>query len=289
MSLAVTISRKQPPKRRSSNERAAALIAVLCLLSLLTVLALGALNAARRHARMASTSFALIQQREFADSALRLTILELSDPYQINNRSMRRRFTLFDRNVTVEIQREAGRIDLNFADELLLTAAFAGNGIGEKEARGLAARIIDWRDADDMPGQQGAERGEYRLANRPVTPRNGPFETVSELLLVMGAEQLSESLLDTFTVYSHLPNVTQDAAGPEVMNALRWAQAQQLGVRTWLRTDNATGGGAWEGNVTGEVLRLRACTRQDVIETCRVAVVRLTGDPVTPALVFVWL
>jgi general secretion pathway protein K len=283
------ISRRQSRKSRSSNERAAALIAVLCLLSLLTVLALGALNAVRRHARMASTSFALIQQRELADSALRLTILELSDPSQINNRSMRRRFTLFERTVTVEIQREAGRIDLNFADELLLTAAFAGNGIGEKEARGLAARIIDWRDADDMPGQQGAERGEYRFANRPVTPRNGPFETVSELLLVMGAEQLPEGLLDTFTVYSHLQNVTQDAAGLGAMNALRWAQAQQLGGRTWLRTDNPASGGTWEGNVTGEALSLRACTRQDATETCRVAVVRLTGNPVAPALVFAWL
>lgn len=271
------------PKNR---QHAAALIAVLCLLSLLTVLALGALSAARRHAQLASTSFALIQQREIADSALRLTIFDLSALAQNNNRGLRRRYRLFERNVTVEIQREVGRVDLNFADDLLLTAAFAGNGISENEAGNLAARVIDWRDADDMQGIQGAERSDYRLANRGG-PRNGPFETVSELLLVLGAEQLPESLLDAFTVYSHVPDVRAEAAVPEVMNALRWAQSRQLGGRTWLREGQAGGSDMPEGNLTGEAVRLRACT-QGATELCRVAVLRFTGNPVEPVLVFSW-
>lgn len=285
----MTTSTKQPLKSSRSRQCAAALVAVLCLLSLLTVLALGALNAARRHAQLASTSFKLIQQRELADSALRLTILDLAAPSEVKTRSLDRRFKLFDRAVTVDVQREAGRIDLNFADQLLLTAAFAGNGIGENEARSLAARIIDWRDADDTPGERGAERDAYRSASRVLGPRNGPFETVSELMLVPGAESLPERLLEAFTVYSHLSDVAPGTAVPEVMNALRWAQAKQLGGRTWLREGAVTETGIPEGSLAGEALRLRACTKLDAIETCRVAILRLTGDPVKPVLVFSWL
>lgn len=270
-----------------SKQRAAALVAVLCLLSLLTVLALGALNAARRHAQLASTSFELIQQREILDSALRLAIFDLSAPARADDGSLRRRYQLFERTVTVDSRREVGRVDLNFADDLLLTAAFAGNGISERDARSLAARIVDWRDADDMAGTEGAERDDYRLANRSG-PRNGPFETVSELLLVLGAEDLPESLLDAFTVYSHVPGVTAEAAEPQAMNALRWAQSQQLGGRTWLRAGQVTGTNTPEGNLAAEALSLRACTPPSAIQLCRTAVIRLTGDPVQPVLVFQW-
>ena len=278
---------KRQRRRCSKHCDGVALISVLSLLSLLTVLALGALSATRRHAQLAQTFFLLVQQRELADSALRLSMLELTAPTRDAGMPTlgRRNVELFGQVITVDAQSEGGRIDLNYASELLLTAAFAGNDISEQDARALAARIVDWRDADDTTTVHGAERTEYRSAKRSG-PRNGQFENVSELLLVLGAQQLPESLLEMFTVYSHLAEARQSAAIPAVMNALRWAEKQQLGGRTWLSP--AADGSEQQRSLAGEVLRMRACTATRPLQTCRTAVVRLTGDRSNPALVFAW-
>jgi DNA uptake protein ComE-like DNA-binding protein len=46
----------------------------------------------------------------------------------------------------------------------------------------VAAAIIDWRDEDETPGQNGAEQESYPS----YRVKNGPFETVEELLMVRG-------------------------------------------------------------------------------------------------------
>lgn len=50
----------------------------------------------------------------------------------------------------------------------------------------VAAAIVDWRDADSLAGPGGAEADFYASRNPPALPRNGPFQTVRELLMVRG-------------------------------------------------------------------------------------------------------
>lgn len=54
----------------------------------------------------------------------------------------------------------------------------------------IAAAIMDWRDADDVPtdinGAVGAESEYYTALPHPYMPKNAPFDTVDELLLVRG-------------------------------------------------------------------------------------------------------
>lgn len=76
----------------------------------------------------------------------------------------------------------AGRIDANHAPAEAL-AALPGCDAG------IAAAIVDWRDADDTPDPGGgAERsdGAYAGAAVPYAPRNAPIETLDELALVRG-------------------------------------------------------------------------------------------------------
>jgi len=54
----------------------------------------------------------------------------------------------------------------------------------------IADAIIDWRDRDDTPGPQGAEGKYYEQLAHPYSPKNGPFESVDELLLVRGVTEL---------------------------------------------------------------------------------------------------
>ncbi|MBI1917874.1 MAG: general secretion pathway protein GspK [Planctomycetes bacterium] len=49
-----------------------------------------------------------------------------------------------------------------------------------------ANAILDWMDADDTPRPNGAESETYSTMNPPYQARNGPFQTLEELLFVRG-------------------------------------------------------------------------------------------------------
>lgn len=50
----------------------------------------------------------------------------------------------------------------------------------------IADAILDWIDEDDEPRETGAEVDYYSGLTPPYAPKNGPLETVEELLLVRG-------------------------------------------------------------------------------------------------------
>ncbi len=50
----------------------------------------------------------------------------------------------------------------------------------------IADAILDWIDEDDEPREYGAELDYYATLDPPYSPRNGPLETIEELLLVRG-------------------------------------------------------------------------------------------------------
>jgi len=87
------------------------------------------------------------------------------------------------------LEDESTRLNLNI---LLLADMREENG-GRKLLMSLPAMtedvadaILDWIDADDEPRQYGAERETYSSLTPPYAPKNGPLETVEELLLVRG-------------------------------------------------------------------------------------------------------
>ncbi len=50
----------------------------------------------------------------------------------------------------------------------------------------IADAILDWLDPDDTPRENGAEVDYYAAQNPPYAPKNGPLDTIEELLLVRG-------------------------------------------------------------------------------------------------------
>lgn len=50
----------------------------------------------------------------------------------------------------------------------------------------IADAILDWMDPDDEPREFGAEVDYYLSLDPPYVPKNGPLETIEELLLVRG-------------------------------------------------------------------------------------------------------
>lgn len=282
---------------RSGREQGVALIAVLWLIALLTLLATTLVTLSVTHRRMTERYAQALQADNTTDSAIRVVLLRMIAPEDRKpglQPGQQPPLAIFGSNVEVSIERDSGRIDLNTADPDLLFALFAANGWKEADARSMVARIVDWKDADDVTEEGGAEAREYRAANLAYGPRNAPFESVDELRQVLGAEHINEELFDSLTVFTHLTGCLESAATPAVKRALAWADERQIGGHHWLRETTAGTGAASAispyTTLTGDVVRLRACKRlQDGSATrCRVAVVRVTGNERNPLQVFEW-
>jgi general secretion pathway protein K len=121
--------------------------------------------------------------------------------------------------VAIAVRDEAARIDLNHAPAPLLAGIFRQVGASPDAARLYAARILDWRDADDdIDPNGGAERGAYRAAGRIDGPRNGPFLHVAELALVLGIPQrFAAAVAPYVTVASGSDKINPLYADPPVL------------------------------------------------------------------------
>ena len=81
-------------------------------------------------------------------------------------------------------------IDINTADDELLTRAFQRLGVSPAVVDSLVDAVLDWRDPDNVPRPHGAEEAWYVGQGR-APPRNGPFANVLELHRVRGLEHLA--------------------------------------------------------------------------------------------------
>jgi len=277
----------RPPENRRSRSGGVALITVLWLVSLLTIIAAMTLTLTRTEDRLIHRSIDVVQAEVAADSAINLTILDLGTPRSQAQLSSgpdyARDVATFTDAVTVSVQRESDRVDLNGASQDMLTSCFASTGFSEQVARSMAARVADWRDPDDIPEPEGAESSEYRAAGLPYGPRNGPFQSVEELRRVLGLDHLSDSSLNLFTVYTHQ---TSDDAGTAAFEDAHGAATRKLACRgsQASRTSNPAGvRDSW----IGEIARIRACSTHSA-HVCRVAIVRLTGSLQAPFQIFAW-
>jgi type II secretory pathway component PulK len=110
----------------------------------------------------------------------RFSILSLVSPDASNAGSQAFNFGVTD---------EAGKINLN-----ALLALDKGQGnVGKQMLMAipnmtdeLSDAILDWLDSDDTPRQSGAESDYYGAQSPPYQAKNGPLDSLEELLLVKG-------------------------------------------------------------------------------------------------------
>jgi len=99
--------------------------------------------------------------------------------------------TLYSMDIKVEdreleITDEAGKINLNTADEKTLLELMDVLNIPSPEKDIIVDSILDWRDPDEFHRLNGAESDYYEKLNPPYKSKNGPFDSLEELLLVRG-------------------------------------------------------------------------------------------------------
>ncbi len=137
----------------------------------------------------------------------------------------------------VRLMDEGGKINLNRIDENGLRRVFTNIDIGEPLRSILVDSIMDWRDSDDLHRINGAESDYYRSLTPPYTAKNGPFDTVEELLWVRGVtpsvffgetgDERAQGnnarrigLREIFTVDSPVDRVNLRTASAEVIHAI---------------------------------------------------------------------
>ncbi len=133
----------------------------------------------------------------------------------------------------VRLLDETGKINLNRVNEETLRTIFINLGIEEPRRSVLVDSILDWREAGDLHRPNGAKSDYYLSLSPSYSAKNGPFDTVEELLWVRGVtpeiffgqSQGGDSagevgLKDIFTVDSPTDRVNLRTASPEVIHAL---------------------------------------------------------------------
>lgn len=212
--------RKPPSIPESSRESGFALVVVLWLAVLVALVAAVFTNAVRSRLRETAARASLLQAEALADAGVRIGILALLNPdpnakfaprYQSASAAIT--CAVPDAGVlTIEIEDEEGKVNLNTSNDALLMALFSGLGASDAEARAYSAKILDFRDADDEARPDGAERQDYEKAKGlPAGPKNGDFIAVSELDQVVGLPpELRERAKPFLTTFSQQNGV--DAA-----------------------------------------------------------------------------
>lgn len=235
------------------RQRGVAFVLVLWVIAMLSIL-LGSFALIARTENLQSRHlFDTTQARYAAEAGLNLAIYELrkADPMQrwiADGRPYR--FGYGDAEIEIAIQDDSGKIDINTAmnNGDLLTNLFVTHGVPLDQAQALADAVKDWIDSDDLKSPNGAEAADYKAAGLPYTPKNAPFDTVSELQQVLGMTyDLYRKIEPAITIYSGRSAPNAGFANPDALQAMypdaSPEQIQQLVQQLQSQAPGTTPGG----------------------------------------------
>jgi general secretion pathway protein K len=124
-------------------------------------------------------------------------------------------------SVRVRIFDEAGKLDINAAQEVTLRSIFTQITGNPDAAAQLSDAVLDWRDPDDMKRPQGAEAAEYTAAGKNYVPQNRIFQTLEELQMVQGmTPALYKKIEPLLTTHSRQAGINPVKASRETLLAL---------------------------------------------------------------------
>ncbi|MEM9989131.1 MAG: hypothetical protein AAF723_06385 [Pseudomonadota bacterium] len=167
-------------KNLRKHQRGAALIMVLWTSLLVSLILSVILLRTRSEAEITRAQLERVQSQATMEGAALYAAYRMMRSRR-NEQVLPFTVELGGQQVTVRLSPQMQKIDINLASEASLRDFFLQGGMERAAAEGLAARIADWRDADDLTRINGAERGDYLMS---AGPRNGPFLSVQELTLV---------------------------------------------------------------------------------------------------------
>jgi general secretion pathway protein K len=230
----------------NATQNGLALVSLLWVIALLSIMAAAFSISMRRDGALVHNAIDSARARYLAEAGVYYAAAALWLPNEAGPWSADgaiHPFQLDDGQVRVAVWDEAGRIDLNNAPDSLLDGALRVAGLDDPDERAtLLDRIRDWTDPDDLRRLRGAEAADYQAAGLSYKPRNGAFQSVQELSLVLGmTNALFRRLQPLLTVYSGLPGIDPTAAPRPVLLALPGVDSTQVDRYMATREDRLRG------------------------------------------------
>ena len=286
------------------RQQGVALVLVLWVITLLSVIAGNFAFNMRGEAQIARNLLSTAQAQAQADAGVQRAWYELMKPVSAIGRWAGDGAVHelgFDGGVLqISIQDESGKIDINAASESLLRGLFRSIGVSEDAAVALVDCVLDWRDAGSLKRLHGAKDEEYRAAGRNYGPANAPFETIEELLRVLGmTPQLFRLLEPLVTVYTRQAGVNTAVAQRGVLLAIPGVTPdlaeEYLSLRQSLATTGQkipvfAGAGFFASQPAGlTVYSVRSEAKMvDGTVFVRKAIARIAPDPKRPVVLLAW-
>lgn len=176
-----------PQVTKQRAQHGAALVAVLWISLLLSTLIAGTLTVARTEARAAHARAESLKALMAAHSGLEIAAYLMATGEANNTTELFQHIPghLNGYALDFETSPESQKLDINLANEQILQDLFIFLGLDQTEAQGLAARIADWRDSDNLARPNGAERNDYINVRNKEKIGNRPFHSTKELLQVL--------------------------------------------------------------------------------------------------------
>ena len=177
--------------QEGAGRRGLALVAVLWLVVVLTVLVTVMAKSVRLDNRVSLSSCEQLRGRWACRAALETAIGLLNDDNKAgdglqdiwsDNETECEDVALEGCVFTAAVTDESGKLNVNTATKEQLLAL-------PEMTEDVAEAILDWRDKDDTVRTHGAEGGSYSALRPGYEIRNGPFQTIRELLLVKGVTE----------------------------------------------------------------------------------------------------
>jgi len=283
---------------RAPGDGGAALLVALWAMMAMALIVGGIRVLGLRDATLAQARLEQAQLTAAADGMINLTILRLLDlgtPGHPPTDGTAGPVRFAGQTGQVAVQDESGVIDLNQAPGPLLTALMQSQGMDFDQAQGFADKIQDWREPGAGRRLNGAKAEDYRRAGYPYGPRGGRMQSVDELRLIMGmTTQMFDALAPALTVVSQNAWPDPAVAPPIVLRALAGQDDARIeGIEAARAARLVT---APDGTVTdtqapptlGRAFAIFAAVAGRTAGVQRHALVRLTGIPAAPMVIYAW-
>lgn len=207
-----------------SKQTGLAMVIVIWVLSLLTIMAGSFALTMRRETTVISAvkDNAMVQAIAETGVSVAQQMLFLAD----ENKRWRADGSIYQLNyqeakIRVRLISELGKIDINKANEQLLTAMMKSTNVELAKQQEIVSAILDWRDEDEIIHINGAEKQQYEDADLSYSPANKDFQLIDELQMVLGmTTDIYQQLKPLITVYSKQAQVDMNVASKEVIAAI---------------------------------------------------------------------
>jgi general secretion pathway protein K len=267
------------------------LLYALWAVALLTVIATATLGSGAVSYRQTRNLAEAAQREALAEAAVNRAVLALMEPaterrWRVDG--AQQAFSFAGAMITVAIQDELGRVDINNADTPLITAVLRASGLSAQAATEIADKILDWRDAGSGKRLHGAKAPDYAAAGLAYGPRNGPFQSVEELKLVLGiTPEIFRRVEPLVTVHSGKAMIDPQFAPEKLLAAISGANASAWGAQgASPNSPNRPGIIGPNISLDGRAFSIRVTLGKP--DAIREAVVRLTTSPAKPYWLLSW-